>query len=147
MFANLSQFDGGLFNELRRVSEEMDRLFGARGWPSSIRAELPDSYPPMNIGSTPEQIDVYLFAAGIDPKSFDISIQQNLLTVAGERRLVREEGASYYRTERYNGAFRRVVSLPDDVDPDQVEATYKDGVLHICIKRREAMRPRQIEVR
>jgi HSP20 family protein len=105
------------------------------------------TYPPINIGSTPEQVDVYLFAAGVDPKSLTISIQQNLLTVDGERRLITEEGADYFRKERFDGAFHRVVTLPEDVDPEQVEAGYRDGVLRITVKRREASKPRQIEVR
>ena len=92
-------------------------------------------------------MDVYLFAAGLDSGALDISIQQNLLTVAGERRLITEEGADYYRKERYDGAFRRVVTLPEDVDPDRVEASYRDGVLHIAIQRRAAARPRQIEIK
>jgi HSP20 family protein len=105
------------------------------------------TYPPINIGSTPEQVEIYLFAAGLNPETLDISIQQNLLTVAGDRKLQVEEGADYYRKERYDGGFRRVVTLPEDVDPDQVEASYRDGVLHVTIKRRESTRPRQITVK
>jgi HSP20 family protein len=128
------------------MQREMDQLFGAASWPSAIRASARGTYPPINIGSTPEQVDVYLFVAGVDPNSLDISLQQNLLTVAGERKLVSEAQANYYRKERFDGGFRRVVTLPEDVDPDQVEARYREGVLHVTIKRHEAARPRQIEV-
>ena len=147
MFERLRGSGASLFDELRRMEREMDQLYGASPWPNSIRASARGTYPPVNIGSTPEQVDVYLFAAGVDPKTLDISIHQNLLTVAGERNLITEEGANYYRKERYDGGFRRVVTLPDDVDPDQVDASYRDGVLHIAIKRSGATRPRQIEVR
>jgi HSP20 family protein len=99
------------------------------------------------VGATPEQVDVYLFAAGLDPQTLDISIQQNLLTVAGERKVPADQGASYYRKERFDGTFRRVITLPEDVDPEQVEARYRDGVLEIHVRRREAARPRQIEVK
>ena len=105
------------------------------------------TYPPINIGSTPEQVDVYLFAAGLNTESLDISIQKNLLTIDGERRLITEEGATYFRRERFDDAFHRIVSLPDDVDPEKVDASYRDGVLRITIQRREAARPRQIEVK
>ena len=104
-------------------------------------------YEVITIGATPEQVDVYLFAAGLDPKTLDISLQQNLLTVSGERKAPVMEGANYYRKERFDGPFRRLVTLPEDVDPDRVEASYRDGVLEIHIKRREATRPRQIEVK
>jgi HSP20 family protein len=57
-----------------------------------------------------------------------------------------DEAANYYRQERFDGEFRRVITLPDDVDPDRVEAKYRDGVLQITVQRREAVRPRQITV-
>jgi len=147
MFGSLNGFGDSLLDEFRRMQREMDQLVGGSPWPSSIRAVARGTYPPINIGSTPEQVDVYLFAAGVDTATLDISIQQNLLSVAGERKLPVEEGDEYYRRERYNGAFRRVVTLPEDVDPEQVEATYRDGVLHIGVKRRAAARPRQIEIK
>lgn len=147
MFGDLYGFSNDLFDEFRRMEREMDQLFGASPWPNGIRAVARGTYPPINIGSTPERVDVYLFAAGLNPKSLDISIQQNLLTIAGERRLITEEGADYFRQERFDGSFRRVLTLPDDVDPDKVEADYKEGVLHITIQRRESAKPRQIEVK
>ena len=147
MFGNTGSFEGGLFDEFRRMQREMDQLFGAAPWPSSIRAVGRGTYPPVNVGSTAEQVDVYLFAAGVDPKSLDISIQQNLLTVAGERKRGSREGVNYYRSERFDGPFRRVVTLPDDVDPEKVTAAYRDGLLHIAVQRRESVRARQIEVK
>ena len=104
------------------------------------------TFPPINVGATSERVDVYLFAAGLDPKSLELSIQQNLLVVAGSRRVPIDEEADYYRQERFDGDFRRVVSLPDDVDPDRVDAEYRDGVLQITVQRREVARPRQITV-
>jgi HSP20 family protein len=69
-----------------------------------------------------DEIDIYLFASGIDPTSIDLNIEQNLLTVAGERRVPVNENAMYYRQERFSDLFRRVIALPDNVDPDRVEA-------------------------
>lgn len=147
MFGRLSGFEGSLFDELRRMEQEVDHLFGAGPWSNGIRAVARGTYPPVNVGSTPDQVDVYLFAAGMNLESLDISIQQNLLTIDGERRLITEEGADYFRKERFDGAFHRVITLPDDVDSDKVDATYHDGVLHIVIKRRESVKPRRIEVK
>jgi HSP20 family protein len=146
MFGNLISLDGSLFDEIRRMERDMDQLFGAGPRPNGIRAVARGTYPPINIGSTPEQVDVYLFVAGIDPKSLDISIQRNLLTIDGERKLTAEQGADYFRSERFSGEFHRVITLPDDVDPDAVEAKYQDGILRITIQRHEATKPRQIEV-
>lgn len=147
MFGNLINSEGSLLDEFRRMQREMDQLFGSSPWPSGIRAVARGTYPPINVGTGPDRVDVYLFLAGVDPKSLDISIQQHLLTVAGERTVITEEGADYFRRERYSGELRRVVTLPEDVDPDQVEARYRDGVLHITVQRRESAKPRQIEVK
>ncbi|MCP4286283.1 MAG: Hsp20/alpha crystallin family protein [Gammaproteobacteria bacterium] len=146
MFRNLSNYDVGMFDEFRRLEREVDQLFGGGPWPNGIRSVARGTYPPINIGSTPDQVDIYLFAAGVNTASLELSIQKNLLTIDGERRLITEEGAGYYRKERFDDAFHRVVTLPDDVDPEQVEASYHDGVLRITIQRREAAKPRQIQI-
>lgn len=147
MFGTLGSFEGSLFDELRRMEQGMDQLFGAGPWPNSIRSVARGAYPPINIGSTADQVDVYLFAAGVNTESLDISIQKNLLTINGERRLITEAGADYFRQERFNDKFHRVVTLPEDVDPEKVDASYRDGVLRITVQRRESTKPRQIEVK
>lgn len=147
MFGSLSNFEGSLFDDIRRIQREMDGFLGPETWPAGIRAVARGTYPPINVGTTADRVDVYVFAAGFDPEHLVISIQQNLLTLAGERQLITEEGADYYSQERFDGAFRRVVTLPEDVDPDEVEASYSEGVLHIAIKRRQSAQPRQIQVK
>jgi HSP20 family protein len=147
MFENLfGGSDTDLFDQFRRLESEMGQLFGHSPWPAGIRAVQRGTFPPINVGATPERVDVYLFAAGLDAKKIDLSIQQNLLSVSGSRKIEPNENAEYYRRERYDGDFRRVITLPDDVDPERVEAKYRDGVLQITIQRREAARPRQITV-
>ncbi len=147
MFATLRPFEGGFFGDFRSLEREMEQLFGSGSWPNGIRSAARGAYPPINVGSTSNQVDVYLFAVGVDPKSLDISIQHNLLTIAGERKVSTKEGANYYRKERFDGNFRRTLTLPEDVDPDKVDASYKDGVLHITVQRREVVKPRQIEIK
>jgi HSP20 family protein len=147
MFRMLTPFEGTVFDNFRRLEREMDQLFGSGPSPNGIRSMARGTYPPINVGSTPNQVDVYLFAAGVDPASLDISIQQNLLTIAGERKASPKEGMEFFRKERFDGDFRRTLSLPDDVDPDQVDASYKDGLLQITVKRREEVKPRQIEIK
>jgi HSP20 family protein len=147
MFGTLfGSVDSGLFDEFRRLETEMDQLLGRWAWPAGIRAVRRGTFPPVNVGATPDRVDVYVFAAGLDPKTLDISIQQNLLAISGSRKLETDENADYYRRERFEGDFRRVITLPDDVDSDRVEARYRDGVLQITVQRRESARPRQITV-
>jgi len=148
MFGSLfSSVDSGLFDDFRRWEAEMDQLLGRTAYPVGIRAVPRGTFPPINVGSTPERVDVYVFAAGVDPKSIDVSIQQNLLTVAGRRRVPVNGEAEYYRRERFDGDFRRAIALPEDVDPNRVEARYRDGVLQVTVQRRTAARPRQVEVK
>lgn len=139
-------FEGGLFQEVRRLEQEMDELLGRWSWPLGIRSTARGTWPPMNVGVTPEHVEVYLFAAGLDPKSIDISVQRNLLTVSGERKVPARGDVSWYRNERFDGSFRRAVSLPEDVDQDRIRARYQDGILQITAERPEAAKPRQIRV-
>jgi HSP20 family protein len=147
MYGSLfGSFDSPAFDDFRLVENALDQLVGRFAPSAAIRAPQRAAFPPANVGATPERVDVYLFAAGVEPKGLDISIQQNLLIVSGSRNVPVDEQADYYRKERFAGEFRRVIALPDDVDPDRVDARYRDGVLHVTIQRREAARPRQITV-
>jgi len=146
MFGNPSSMPGSVFDELWRLQQEVDELFGSWSSPLGIRSLPRGSFPAINVGQTPDRVDVYLFAPGIDPKSLDISMQQNLLTVSGKREGEAAKEADYYRQERFSGEFRRVISLPEDVDPERVQAKYADGIVQIGVQRRESARPRQIEI-
>jgi len=137
-----------LLAHFRRLEEELDEIFGgATPWTGGIRSLPPGTFPAINVGATEDNVTVYLFAPGIDAKKLEISIQQNVLTVSGARELPRDDAATYYRQERFGGEFRRVLSLPDDVDPDRVEASYRDGIVQISVRRRESAKPRQIAIR
>jgi len=143
----LSGFETQLFDEFRRLESELDQLVGRGGaWPTGIRAVRRGTFPPINVGSTADRVDFYVFAAGIDLKAIDISIQQNLLVISGQRAVPVAQEGNYYRRERYDGEFRRVITLPEDVDPERVDAKYRDGVLQITVRRRESAQPRQITV-
>ncbi|MCO5102097.1 MAG: Hsp20/alpha crystallin family protein [Burkholderiaceae bacterium] len=151
MFGSLlSGFDAGVFDDFRRIERELDRfLFHGYPAPSGIRSMRPGTFPPMNVGVTPDRVDVYLFVAGIDPNAVELSLQQNVLSIAGRREAPSsqaDEKAAYYRRERFAGEFRRAVTLPEDVDPERVDARYRDGVLQVTIQRRESARPRSITI-
>jgi len=147
MFGSLfASFDGSALDEMRRIETELNRIFERVPSSTGIRSARPGAFPPINVGFTPERVDVYMFAAGLDPAKVDITIQQNVLAVSGIREVPVDASADYYRKERFEGEFRRVVTLPDDVDPERVEARYRDGVLQITLQRREAARPRQISI-
>jgi HSP20 family protein len=145
MFSSLSG-NGGLIQEFQRLEQEMDEMLGRWAWPLGIRSTARGTFPPMNIGVTPDHVEVYFFAPGLDPKSIEVSAQQNVLTVAGERALPAREVVSWYRKERFDGAFRRVINLPEDVAPDRIRARYRDGILYVTAERPESAKPRKIEI-
>ena len=150
MFEGLWGYEHPLSGQIRRLDEELDALFGAGtsfAGTRNIRSLPGGTFPAVNVAQTPQAILVYLFAPGLDSKGFDISIQQSLLSIAGAREIPLDESATYYRRERFSGQFRRTINLPDDADPERVDAKYANGILTVKIARRESAKPRQIEVR
>ena len=147
MFGNPTAFSNSLFDEFWRLQQEMfEGLFGDVAGPGGIRSLPRGSFPAINVINTADTVQVYLFAPGIDPKALDIAVQQNLLTIEGKRPIPLEEKATYYRQERFGGEFRRVISLPDDVDPERIEAKYREGIVQVIVQRQASAKPRQIEI-
>jgi HSP20 family protein len=139
-----------LFAELEGLQRDMEQILRGLGTPSSIRAAARGSFPAINSGATPKSIEIYAFAPGLDPAKLDVSVEQGLLTIAGERQSDLPEDndqVTVYAAERFAGGFKRVLSLPEDVDPSSVEAHYRNGVLHVSVQRRESAQPRRIEVK
>jgi HSP20 family protein len=137
-----------VFSELNRLQSLFDSVFRPAER-SSIRAFGGATFPILNVGSTPEAVEVMALAPGVDPSALQVTVDRGLLIIAGERKSqVPEAGdaTSVYAQERFIGNFRRVVSLPDDADPAKVEAKYRDGVLRITVAKHESSRPRRIEV-
>jgi HSP20 family protein len=151
------------FDDLQR---QFERLFGLRSASvAPIRSVARGSFPQVNIGSTPEAIEVFAFAPGIDPASLDVTVDKGLLTISGTRNPAQPAGAAaataetpttdtpapaqpmaVYTRERASGSFRRVIALPEDADPSRVDASYRCGVLKVRVEKREASRPRRITV-
>lgn len=140
----------GLFNEFERLRRDVESTLGDIGRPSSIRAVARGSYPAINVGSTPDAIEVYAFAPGLEREKIDVRIEKGLLTLSGQREPegggARDERRSVYANERFTGRWKRVVSLPDDIDPQAVDASYRDGLLHVSVKRRASAQPQRIQV-
>jgi HSP20 family protein len=135
-----------LFAELNRLQSMMDQVFGPTER-SSIRAGA--GFPVLNVGATPETIEVMALAPGLDPATLELSVDRGLLVIAGERMSqlpTDRERATVHAQERFAGKFRRVVSLPEDADPAKVDASYRDGILRVTVAKRESSRPRRIEV-
>ena len=142
-----SMFPKDIFAEFDRLQRELQQSFGSE---SSIRGAGMSGFPALNVGGTPQTVELYAFAPGLDPASIEVTLERGVLTIAGERASdlpAQDEKTSLHINERFTGRFRRVVSLPeDDVNPGGVSAQYRDGVLHVSVKRRQAPQPRRITV-
>ncbi|ANA34066.1 Alpha-crystallin [Ralstonia mannitolilytica] len=140
-------FGTDLLGEIDRLQRQMATLFA--GFPASLRATRIGTFPPINIGSTDESVEIVAFAPGLDPAQIDVSIDKGLLTISGERKrpdIDSPDETRVYADERFTGAFRRVIELPQDVDPDKVSARYVNGCLTISVGKSEASKPRSITV-
>jgi HSP20 family protein len=138
-------FPSDVFAEFDRLQREVQDLFDHA---PSIRGLGRGGYPALNVGSTPSSVEVHAFAPGLDPAGIDVNLDRGVLTISGERkpREGGDEKTTVHLDERFSGRFRRVVNLPEDIDPTAVSADYRDGVLHVSIARRAAAQPRRIEV-
>lgn len=137
-----------VFGELDRLQSILGQVFRPLDR-TSIRSLSGAVFPVINVGTTPESVEIMALAPGLDPGSLQVTADRGLLVIAGERKdAVPEdtEGISVYARERFAGPFRRVVSLPQDADPARIEASYREGILRITVAKRESSRPRRIEV-
>lgn len=155
MYTSMLSFPASMFSDFDRLRRELDDVFGLANTPSGIRSVAPGTYPAINVGHTPASVEIYAFAPGVDASQVDVSLDRGVLTISGERPATvpdnREQDSgehkvTVYSRERVSGRFKRAISLPDDVDPERVQASYRDGVLHISVGRREAAQPRRIAI-
>ena len=142
------------FLEMERLRREFDRAMGEGGGrPVGQRsAFLPGraarQYPLVNVHDDGDRYHIEALAPGLDPAQIEISVVRNVVTISGEKPALSDVTPErVHRSERSAGKFVRNVQLPADVESAQVEAEYRNGLLHITLPRAEAARPRRVEIR
>lgn len=101
-----------------------------------------------DLAESDEEVTVRAELPGVDPEDVEISVAGNTLTISGEKSQEREDKKrNYHYVERQFGSFRRSVPLPAYVDPDKVEATFRNGVLTVTVAKRPDAKPRRIQVK
>jgi HSP20 family protein len=141
-----SPFARDMFAEVDRLQRDMQQAFDLS---PTIRGLARNGFPALNVGGTPQTIEIYAFAPGVEPATLEIHLERGVLTIGGERKSPLQSNdakAAIHINERFEGKFRRVLSLPDDADPDSVHAGLRDGVLHVTVQRRAAAQPRRIPI-
>lgn len=133
----------GIWSEMSRLSRELDRLFGESQ--ATSRAGV---FPPLNLYDDGESLIVRSEVPGIDPGDLEINATLNALSIKGERKRPDiDDKASFHRKERGYGTFSRTINLPQEIDPNKVQANYKLGVLEVLLPKAEATKPAKIEIK
>ena len=136
------------YRELNTLQERLNRLFQdsyARGADELMTAG--SFVPAVDVYEDEHAITLKVEAPGIEQKDIDIRVENNTLTVRGERKFEQEEKEeNFHRIERRYGAFARSFTLPNTVDTDKVTAEYENGVLRIQLAKRAEAKPKQIKV-
>jgi len=104
--------------------------------------------PAVDIEEDEKQYLVTMDLPGLDKKEVDIKLDGDLLTISGEKKDEKKEnGKNYHRMERYYGKFERSFHLNDDINKEQIDANFKNGVLRIALPKVEKAKPKQIQVK
>jgi HSP20 family protein len=137
------------FNAMQERMNRMNRLFRESNSSEGPEEALTTTTlaPPVDIYEDGYNIVLKIDVPGIDEKDIDVSIQNNTLTVHGERKIEKEEKEeNFRRVERQYGSFTRSFTLPSSVDPEQVSAHCDRGVLKINLAKRVEAKPTQVKV-
>src|SRR5580693_916752 len=135
------------FRGFSTLQDQVNRVFNERFRNQGDESALTTWAPPVDIYETPNELVVKADLPDVNEKEIDVRVENNLLTVRGERKFeksVSEE--NFLRVERTYGAFSRSFSLPNTVNAEAIAAEYKNGVLTVTLPKREESKPRQVKV-
>ena len=142
-----------MIRDLATLQDRMNRLF-AEAFPTRQRREDEGEFftgewtPAVDIYEDENAITLKADIPGIDPNHLDIRVEGNTLQIKGERKFEKEtKRENFYRVERAYGTFARSFTLPQNVQSDRIEASYKNGELKIMLPKSEDAKPKSIKVK
>ena len=136
------------FGEMSLLQNQMNRLFDSalQGWPAESNGTT-NWIPAADIYESDNELVVKLDLPGVDSKTVDVRVENNVLSIRGERPFDEKQNTeNFHRVERSYGPFARSFTLSTSVDPDEIRANYKAGVLTITLPKAEAAKPKRIEI-
>src|SRR5882672_9463886 len=137
------------FRDMNVLQDRMNRLFedAGHGWRNSEPSATTNWSPAVDIFETEGEIVVKAELPGMDRKDISLNLENNVLTLKGERRFEKETNEeNYHRIERSYGGFSRAFSIPASVDEEKIRADYKNGVLTIALPKKEQSKPKEIRI-
>ncbi len=127
----------------RRFSDIMDEFFN-----DALSTRQSTFAPSIDVSETEKQYIIDVEVPGMDKKDIDLNVDNNTLTISGERKFEKEEdGKQYHRVESHYGSFSRTFTLPDNADIDTINASYKNGILNITVNKSEKSMKKQIDIK
>jgi HSP20 family protein len=130
------------FSTYYDLPSQIDRIFEEMSKPLYF-TQRRVSYPPVNICEDDKNIYVSAEIPGVDIDNVELTLTDGSLVIKGERK---SESGKYYRQERASGNFQRIITLNVPVDPDNVSAAMKNGVLNIALTKAEETHPKKIDI-
>jgi HSP20 family protein len=136
------------FREFSTLQDRLNRLFQQSVSEGREESLTTSSFAPaVDVYEDDHQVTLKIEVPGIDEKDIDVRLENNTLTVTGERKLEKEEKEeNYRRVERQYGSFTRSFTLPQTVDAEKVSAQYDKGVLKITLAKKAEAKPKQIKI-
>jgi HSP20 family protein len=137
------------FREFSTLQDRMNRLFRESYGPEGREESLASTTfaPPVDVYEDEHNLTLKIEVPGIDEKDIDVRVENNVLTVHGERKFEKEEKEeNFRRVERQYGSFTRTFTLPSTVDAEHVSANYDKGILKIALPKKAEAKPKQIKV-
>lgn len=146
----------GTFNRslspIEEFSTDMERMFDSllgRTVGSVLRGTNGEKFMPhLDVVETPNEYLIAVDLPGVKPEDVKVEMEEGKLTISGKRETLVEENTKHvHRIERTKGTFHRVVTLPREIDTENIDAKYEQGVLHITLPKLAERQPRKIEIR
>jgi HSP20 family protein len=135
------------FRDLMSIQGDLNELFG-RAFGQGEASRGASWAPVLDVFEDKERFTITVELPGLGPKDVDISVEEGVLTISGERSFYREmDEAGFHRVERRFGTFARTLNLPTTADPNRIEASFDAGLLTITVPKKEEAKPRKIQVK
>jgi HSP20 family protein len=135
------------FRDLVQLQDRVNRLFQESAQGREEGFDTTSFVPPVDIYEDEHNIVLKVEVPGIDQKDLDVRIENNTITVRGERKFEKEtKEENYHRVERRYGSFQRSFGLPNTVNTENVSADYENGILKVTLAKRAEAKPKQIKV-
>jgi HSP20 family protein len=149
IFRTFRGLDPGKLLEFNMMRDHMDKFWHSlRGGIDSFRENFSGVFPLINVGEDEDHVIITAELPGVKAGDLDISVKNDTVTIKGEKKVdPRPPEANFYRKERHEGVFSRILTLPAKIDSDKVEAVFKNGILTVTLPKAAEAKARQISVK